>query len=205
VGLACSEEQKPLVFAISCEVYGDSVQSLTEDSPMYPTNPYAASKLASEKLLYSFHKCYGLDLKIPRIFNPYGPHQQLNKIIPTFYRQAKVGKPITVYGNGTDTRDYVYVEDIAKALWEARRLPSGEAANIATGVATTNPDVARMIANETNSESVIKFTLYPKIFGGIRRQVGSRDKAEKLLGWQPRIQFAEGLRRTIQWLASVDE
>jgi nucleoside-diphosphate-sugar epimerase len=142
-------------------------------------------------------------VKIVRLFNPYGPHQQLNKIMPTFYFQASKNKPITVYGDGSDIRDYVYVKDIAKGLWLARNLPSGEAVNLATGKPTTNLEVAKLIKEFTGSSSEIKFTEYPKAFGGIKAQVGSNERAKRLMGWEPETPLKIGLRETLGWLKKL--
>ncbi len=199
----CRELGVPLVYPSSCEVYGDSRLPITEDFPFNPTNPYAASKAAVDRFCYTYFKCYGLDVKIVRLFNPYGPHQQLNKIMPSFFFQAAKNEPITVFGNGSDTRDYVYVKDIVKGLWLARNLPAGEAVNLATGKATTNLEVAQFIKKQTGSKSEIKFVDYPKIFGGIRAQVGSHEKAKRLLGWKAETSLEKGLKETIEWLKEI--
>jgi len=196
----CRELRVPLVYPGSCEIYGDSQIPITEGFPINPTNPYAASKAAIDRFCYMYHKCYGLDVKIVRLFNPYGPHQQLNKIMPTFYFQASKNMPITVYGDGSDIRDYVYVKDITKGLWLAKNLPAGEAVNLATGRATTSLEVAKLVKELTGSSSEIKFVEYPKAFGGIKAQVGSYEKAKRLMGWEPETLLKKGLRETIDWL-----
>ncbi len=201
---ACRQIGVPLVYPSSCEIYGDSKIPIKEDFPINPPNPYAASKAAIDRLCYTYYKCYGLDVKILRLFNPYGPHQQLNKIMPTFYFEAVRNKPITVYGDGSDTRDYVYIDDIVKGLWLARKLPAGEVINLATGKATTNLEVARLIKEFVNSRSEIIFVDYPKAFGGIKNQVGSYEKAERLIGWKPETSLREGLKKTIEWLSQID-
>ncbi len=197
---ACRELGVPLVYPSSCEVYGDSSIPITEEFPFNPTNPYAASKAAVDRFCYTYFKCYGLDVKIVRLFNPYGPHQQLNKIMPSFYFQAAKNKPITVFGDGSDTRDYVYVKDIVEGLWLARNLPAGEAVNLATGKATTNLEVAKLVKKYTGTNSEIRFVDYPKIFGGIKAQVGSYEKAKKLIGWKAETPLEKGLMETIDWL-----
>jgi nucleoside-diphosphate-sugar epimerase len=141
-----------------------------------------------------------LDVKIVRLFNPYGPHQQLNKIMPTFYFQAIKNKPITVFGDGSDIRDYVYVKDIVKGLWLARNLPAGEVVNLATGRATTNLEVAKLVKELTGSRSETRFVDYPKAFGGIKAQVGSYEKAKRLMGWEAETPLEKGLKETIDWL-----
>jgi len=203
VALACRDSATPLVYTSSCEIYGDWQGRITEETRFAPTNPYAASKAACDRLLYSFHHAYGLDVKLVRLFNPYGPGQQLNKILPTFYYQAKKNGPLTVFGDGNDTRDYVFISDIVKGIWEGRRLPPGEAVNLATGVATTSNAVAKLIIDKLHSSSTITNTPYPKLFGGIKYQMGSFEKAEHLLGWKPTTSFEAGVNKTIQWLESL--
>lgn len=190
----------PVVYLSTCEVYGDSKIPITEDFPLNPTNPYAASKVAGDRICYAYYRSYGLDVKIVRIFNPYGPYMQLNKVIPTFYKQAIHNKPITIYGDGTDTRDYTYIDDIVRGLWLGKDLPAGEAINLATGKATTTLRIAEIIKELIGSSSEIVFTEYPKKFEGIRHQVGSYEKAKKLLGWEPKVDLIEGIKRTISWL-----
>jgi len=199
----CRELNIPLVYPSSCEIYGDSKVPITEDFPFNPTNPYAASKAAIDRFCYMYYKCYNLDVKIVRLFNPYGPRQQLNKIMPTFYFQAVKNKPITVYGDGGDTRDYVYIGDIVKGLWLARKLPPGEAVNLATGKATTNLEVAKLVKEIVGSSSKIVFVKYPKAFGGIKHQIGSYEKAERTIGWKPETPLKEGLEETINWLNQI--
>lgn len=202
---ACREYDVSLIYPSSCEIYGDSNTPINEDFPIKPPNPYATSKAAADRICYTYFKTYGLDVKIVRLFNPYGTNQQLNKIIPTFYFQAIKNEPITIFGNGSDTRDYVYVDDIVNGLWLSRKLSSGEAINLATGKATTNLEVANLIIELTDRSSEIRFVDYPKIFGNIKNQVGSYKKAKKLIGWEPRIDLREGVKKTIGWLRTLSE
>ncbi len=202
---ACREYNVSLIYPSSCEIYGDSNTPINEDFPIKPPNPYATSKAAADRICYTYFKTYGLDVKIVRLFNPYGPNQQLNKIIPTFYFQAIKNEPITIFGNGSDTRDYVYVDDIVNGLWLSRKLPSGEAINLATGKATTSLEVANLILELTRSGSEIRLIDYPKIFGNIKNQIGSYKKAKKLIGWEPRIELREGIEKTIGWLRMLPE
>jgi len=202
---ACRRNNFMLIYPSTCEIYGDSKVPIREDHPIKPPNPYAASKAACDLMCYTYARTYKLDIKIVRLFNPYGPYQQLNKIIPTFYAQAKANKPITVYGDGSDTRDYVFIDDIVEGLWLARSLPPGEVVNLATGKATTNLEMALMIKDMLNSQSQIIFTEYPKAFGGIRYQVGCYEKAKRLMNWEPKISLREGVKRTIAWLESLGD
>jgi dTDP-glucose 4,6-dehydratase len=202
---ACRKHDLMLIYPSSCEIYGDYDRLIVEADELKPPNPYSASKAALDRICFTYHKCYGLNVKIVRLFNPYGPRQQLSKVIPTFYRQALEGKPITVYGDGSDSRDYVYISDIVLGLWMANKLLGGEAVNLATGVATTNLELARMVIEETESSSEVRFVDYPNAFGGIRNQVGFNDKARRLMGWSPEVNLRQGLRRTIEWLETIKE
>lgn len=202
---ACREFDVPIIYPSSCEIYGDSEQPIREDFPIKPPNPYAASKAAADRICFSYYKSYGLDAKVVRLFNPYGPNQQLNKIIPTFYFQAVKSNPITVYGEGKDTRDYVFIDDIIQGLWLARELPAGEAVNLATGEKTTNLEIAKLILKMIESDSEITFVGYPEKFGNIRNQIGSYDKAKKILGWAPKVRLEEGIKKTMEWLKGLPE
>lgn len=201
----CRKYDLQCIYPSSCEIYGDSLKPMTEENEIKPSNPYSASKAALDRICYMYFKCYNLNIKIVRLFNPYGPRQQLNKVIPTFYFQAKKDKSITVYGNGTDTRDYVYIDDIIRGLCSARKLPRGEAVNLATGHATSNLELAKLIIEITKSESQINFVDYPEAFGGIKNQVGSYEKAKKLMGWKPETLLKKGLVKTIDWLEQINQ
>jgi len=196
---ACRKHNVPMIYASSCEIYGDSEVPITEEFELKPPNPYAASKAAADRICYAYHACYGVDIKIVRLFNPYGPNQQLNKIIPVFCNQAINGEDLTVYGNGNDTRDYVYIDDIIRGLCKAKDLPAGEAMNLAMGRATTTLKIAKLVLDIVGGNSLIKSEDYPLEHGGIRNQVGSYDKAKKL-GWKPEVSLSEGIKRTIRWL-----
>ena len=202
---ACRENDVAFIYPSSCEIYGNSDKPIKEDFPINPTNPYAASKAAADRICYSYFVSYGLDIKIVRLFNPYGPNQQLNKIMPTLYFQAIKNKPLTVFGKGKDTRDYVFVEDISRGLWDAKDLPGGESVNLATGRETTNLEIAQLIIEFTNSDSEIVFVDYPKKFGNILNQVGSFEKAKKMLNWEPKTSLEEGIKKTIRWLETIEK
>ena len=202
---ACREYSVPLVYPSSCEVYGDSKAPINEEFPMNPPNPYAASKAAADRICHAYFRSYDLDVKNVRLFNPYGTNQQLNKIIPTFYFQAVKNEPITVYGDGTATRDYVCVDDITRGLWLSRDLAPGTTINLATGKASSSLDIANRIIELTGSRSEIRLVDYPKLFGKILNQVGSYQKAESLMEWTPSIPLDDGVKRTITWLKEIPD
>ncbi|MDY6864662.1 MAG: NAD-dependent epimerase/dehydratase family protein [Halobacteriota archaeon] len=202
---ACRKHNVSLIYPSSCEIYGNSIEPIKEEAPIKPLNPYAASKAAADRICFSYNICYDLDVKIVRFFNPYGPNQQLNKIIPALYSQAIINKNLPVFGKeGKDTRDYVYISDIVNGLWLARNLISGEVINLATGRATTNLEIANLILELTGSNSEISFVDYPKEFGNIKNQVGSFEKAKKEIGWYPKVRLEVGVEKTIDWLGTME-
>jgi len=200
---ACREFDVPIVYPSSSLIYGESKEPIREDFPLNPPNPYAASKAAADRICFAYYKTYGLDVKIVRLFNLYGPGQQLDKMIPTFYFQAIKNDPITVYGEGKEARDYIFINDAIEGLWLARKLTAGGVVNLATGRKTTNLSVAKLILKMTGSDSKILFVKYPEKFGTIRNQVGSFENARKMLGWTPKVRLEEGLKKTIDWLRSL--
>lgn len=202
---ACRKYDVPLIYPSSCEIYGNSKIPIREDFELKPTNPYAASKAAADRICYSYFETYGMNIKIVRLFNPYGPGQQLNKICPVFYSQAVRNQDISVFGDGGDTRDYVYISDIIEGLWLARKLKPGETINLSTEIKTTTFEMAKLILKLTGSESKIKFVEYPKEFGNIKNQVGSFEKAKKLIGWESTVRLPDGIIKTIEWLRGVSK
>ena len=202
---ACAINDVPCTNISSCEIYGDGEGPITEEAPFKPPNPYAMSKAAADLLTHTFHRAYEADVRSVRLFNPYGPLQQLNKIVPRFFFQARKNAPITVYGDDSDTRDYVFVGDVVRGIWASSDAPAGTSVNLATGVATTSREMAELIRSLTGSTSSIEIVPYPANFGGIFRQVRSSESAEKMIGWKPEVPLEEGVLRTMSWLDHLDE
>lgn len=193
----------PLIYPSTCEIYGDSEIPISEDHRMNPPNPYALSKLTCDLYCQLYHRLYEVDVKVARFFNPYGPGQPLKKVVSTFYLQAERGEPLTVYGDGSDTRDYTYIDDIIRGLWMMRKASPGSVVNLCTGVETSNRKLAELIRELSGSESEIVNVSYPNDFGGIHRQVGCPEVAWKLLGWRPKVDLKEGIKKTMRWLNEV--
>jgi UDP-glucose 4-epimerase len=199
----CRKFDISLVFPSSGSIYGDSLVPLTEYDLLNPYNPYSASKTSLDRICYAYQKCYGLDVKIVRLFNPYGPNQKQSFVVPYFCTQALSNQPITVFGDGNDTRDFVYISDVIRGFWEVRNLDGGEVVNLASNIATTTRTLAQTIINETQSKSKVVSINYPEHYGGIRHQVGSNEKAKKLINWVPKVNLKEGIRQTITWIKNM--
>ena len=194
------------------EVYGSlDPQALpfTEATPYAPNSPYAASKAASDHLVRAYHHTYGLPAITTHCSNNYGPFQFPEKLIPLMVLNASQGKPLPVYGDGGNVRDWLYVEDHCEALRLvlARGQP-GETYNIAGISERTNIEVVRTICallDECSPQSgphARSIAFVADRPGHDRRYALSTRKLQGALGWQPRHSFEDGLRRTVDWYLS---
>ncbi len=179
-----------------------------ETSPYQPNSPYSASKAASDHLARAWHHTYGMPAVISNCSNNYGPYHFPEKLIPLTILNALEGKPIPVYGDGGNVRDWLYVEDHARALVQIALLGQpGECYNVGGASETTNLEVVRRICrlmdemapDETRGSHerlVVYVTDRP---GHDRRYAIDAGKIKRELGWEPRETFATGLRKTVRW------
>ena len=192
----------------SSEVYGSfrsDLDLMTEDHPLEPCSPYASAKAGADRIIYSYWRTYGLPAVIVRPFNNYGPRQHLEKVIPRFITSALRDEPLTVHGEGMSSRDWVHVDDTCDALDRIIHAPmdvvSGETFNIASGVDTTTLTLANSILDAMGKpKSLIE--LVGERPGQVDKHKGSWSKINRVLGWEPTIDFGAGLRRTIDWYAA---
>jgi len=181
------------------EVYGSIKEgSFDEKDALNPSSPYSASKAGADMLVIAYHKTYGLNTVITRSSNNYGPYQYPEKLIPVLIIRALHDKPLPIYGDGTNVRDWLYVEDNCKAIDTVRKKGrDGEIYNIAANEEWRNIDVARLILKYLNKpESLIKFVEDRP--GHDFRYSLKIDKI-KQLGWKPEMGFTEGLKKTVEW------
>ena len=183
------------------EVYG-SVEhgSSVETDPLMPRNPYAASKAGGDRLAYSYFATYGLDVIITRASNNYGPYQYPEKFVSLFATNAVEDKPLPLYGDGRNVRDWLHVDDHCAAVeFLIERGAPGEVYNVGGGNERENIEIARLICDALGKpHSLIQ--LVKDRLGHDRRY--SLDSAKlAALGWQPATAFEEGLRATVQWYA----
>lgn len=191
------------------EVYGDlsgTDPAFTEDTPYAPSSPYSASKAASDHMVRAWGRTYDLPVLITNCSNNYGPYQYPEKLIPVVIAKALSGDPIPVYGKGENIRDWLYVEDHAEALWQVfTKGQTGETYNIGGNCEKRNIDLVKeicVIMDETRPagaphESLISFVTDRP--GHDRRYAINAAKIKTDLGWTPQTDFADGLRRTVQW------
>ncbi len=193
-----------VVYASSCAVYGDPVElPVREDHPLKPKNVYGASKLAGEALVSAYAETYGLKAVSLRYFNVYGPRMRSGPyagVIHKFIAAALRGEPLVIHGDGLQTRDFVYVYDVARANLAALESKATGAFNIGTGRSVTISELARMIVELTGSSSPIHHG--PPRPGDIRHSRADITRAENVLGWKPKVRLEEGLLETINYYRS---
>ena len=182
------------------EVYGSIAKgSWPETDPLLPNSPYAASKAAGDLLARSYQKTHGLDIRITRCSNNYGPNQFPEKVIPLFVTNLIEGKKIPVYGTGKNIRDWLHVDDHCSGIYRAfMKGKAGEIYNIGGGLELTNLKLTNQILSAMNkTESEIEYVQDRK--GHDLRYSVDWSKAQKEIGYSPQINFSEGLLETITW------
>lgn len=177
----------------------------TEDSPLQPNSPYSASKAAAEHFVRAARETFGLDTVITRCGNNYGPRQFPEKLIPLMISNALHDEPLPVYGDGKNVRDWIYVEDHARAIWLAyKHGKSGEIYNIGARNERQNIEVVTAILDALGKpHSLIR--LVTDRLGHDRRYAIEATKTENELGWKPLTNWEEGLQKTIRWYRENEE
>jgi UDP-glucuronate decarboxylase len=200
-----------LLFASTSEVYGDAGVIPTPESYWGKVNPvgrrscYDEGKRFAEALLVAYSTQYGLDARIPRIFNSYGPRLRedglYGRAMSRFISQALTNQPITVYGDGRQTRSFCYVTDTVTALMLLMMSPKakGEVVNVGNTREVTILELAKKVQEAAKSKSIIEFHPLPK--DDPKRRCPDTAKLERLVGWKPNFIFEEGLKRTIEWFS----
>ena len=202
------KQDSTILFASTSEVYGDAQVVPTSESywgnvnPIGPRSCYDEGKRFAEALFMAYHREYGLDVKVARIFNSYGPRIRADgpyaRAVSRFITQALANQPITVYGDGTQTRSFCYITDttLALLLLLINKKEKGEAVNIGNPEEITILELAQRIKQLTGSAS--RVTFHPLPVDDPRRRCPDISKAKKL-GWKPKVSMDRGLMRTIMW------
>lgn len=189
-----------LVVTSSSEVYGTAVNDrpISEEHPLNPTSPYAASKVAADRLAYSYRVTFGLPISIIRPFNFYGPRHTYD-VIPKFIRLALAGEDLTVYGDGQQRRDFTYVEDTLRGFLLMGSHPDavGQVVNFGSGTSTTIEHTAQRIVALSGSKS--RITYDRARLAEVNHLLCDSSKAARLFGWKPEVDLDEGLSRNIEW------
>jgi len=204
LGLA-KAKRAAFLLASTSEVYGDPlVHPQREDywgnvNPIGPRGVYDEAKRFAEALTMAYHRFHGVDTRIVRIFNTYGERMRLDdgRAIPAFITQALAGKPITVYGDGSQTRSFQYISDLVDGIWRLMQAPVTVPVNIGNPHEMTLLALADKIRRLSGSPSGIVFEPLPEDDPKVRQPDIGRARA--LLGWEPRVDVDAGLERTIAW------
>jgi dTDP-glucose 4,6-dehydratase len=204
LGLA-KDKKAVFMLASTSEVYGDPEVNPQPESywghvnPIGPRGVYDEAKRFAEALTMAYHRFHGLDVRIVRIFNTYGPRMRLNdgRAVPNFMTQAIAGKPLTVYGRGEQTRSLCYVDDLIEGLVRLLHSKVSEPVNIGNPHELTVLELAETIKRLAGSRSKIVLRPLPQDDPKIRRPDITR--ARKFLGWEPKTPLSEGLKKTLAY------
>lgn len=204
LGLA-KEKRATFLLASTSEVYGDPQEHPQNENywghvnPVGPRGVYDEAKRFAEALTMAYHRTHGLNTKIVRIFNTYGPRMRPKdgRAIPAFIPQAIKNEPITVFGDGSQTRSFCYVDDLIDGIYRLLISEQHEPVNIGNPYEMTIKELAETIVEVTGSQSEITYKPLPKDDPKVRQPDISR--AKSILGWEPNVLLSEGLKNTVAW------
>ena len=194
------------VLASTSEVYGDPlIHPQTEDywgnvNPIGPRGVYDEAKRFAEAITMAYHRYHGVDTRIVRIFNTFGPRMRLHdgRVVPTFLRQAILGENLTVFGNGSQTRSFCYVSDLIEGIYKLMLSDIVEPVNIGNPEEMSILEFAHLIRKITENQSKIEFKELPVDDPKVRQPDITR--AKELLGWEPKVSVEDGLKQAFAWM-----
>ncbi len=193
-------ELKKFVYSSTSSVYGDAELPVREDRLVRPISPYGVSKLAAENLCYLYWKNHGLPTVSLRYFTVYGPRQRPDMGINRFTNAILKGEKITIFGDGEQTRDFTYVDDVVRANYLAATSDvSGESFNIAAGSSISVNDLISLIADTVGKPAIVEHSGKEK--GDAAHTLADTSKAKELLGWEAEVDIREGIARCVDWFS----
>ncbi|MBN1424189.1 SDR family oxidoreductase [Candidatus Fermentibacteria bacterium] len=209
LGLAKAKNAR-FFLASTSEVYGDPLEHPQRETywgnvnPIGPRGVYDEAKRFAEAMTVAYHRYHGLETRIARIFNTYGPRMRMNdgRVVPTFVRQVLSGEPLSVFGDGTHTRSFCYVDDLVRGIDLLSRSDLTEPVNLGNPEERTIEGFGRAVSAVAGVEPDFQFKPLPVDDPKVRQPDISR--ARDLLGWEPEVSLEEGLRRTISWFREDD-
>jgi dTDP-glucose 4,6-dehydratase len=201
--LKARDRVERFIHVSTSEVYGSALApKMDEEHPYNPMSPYASAKCGADRLVHSYYATYKIPAIIVRPFNNYGPRQHLEKVVPRFVTSVLLDEPLTVHGDGTAARDFVYVADCCRAIDLLIHAPlekvAGDVFNIASGQDRTILSIANDIVRLMKADPKI-ITFSSNRPGQVVRHTGDAAKVHAAVGWQPQSDWEDGLRRTIAW------
>jgi len=206
LGLALAKGAR-LLLASTSEVYGDpQVHPQTEDywghvNPIGPRGVYDEAKRFSEAMTMAYHRAHGVETRIVRIFNTYGPRMRLNdgRVVPNFIKQALSGEQLTVYGDGSQTRSFCYVSDLVDGIYRLLMSDEREPTNIGNPAELTIRQFAEQINEITGNPAGVQYLDLP--VDDPKQRQPNIEKAQRVLAWEPQVSLAQGMEETIAWFA----
>lgn len=200
----CRKHQTKMVLMSTCMVYDRATnpEGIRETDPVKPASPYAGAKLAAENMVLSYYHAYGLPTVVVRPFNTYGPFQKTNGeggVVAIFIKRKLAGENLQIYGDGTQTRDLLYVEDCASFVVQAgySDAVNGEIVNAGLGRDVSINELAMMIVGDPSRIEHVPH-IHPQ--SEIQKLLCNYEKAKRLLGWEPTVSLEEGIRLTEEWI-----
>lgn len=200
----CRKHNVKIVFMSTCMVYDRCIEEsgITEEHPIKPASPYAGAKISAENMVLSYYYAYGLPTVVIRPFNTYGPFQKTGGeggVVAIFINNKIANKDLLIFGDGTQTRDLLYVEDCAKFVVEAgySDKADGQIVNAGLGRDVTINELAHLIVQDNERIRHVEH-IHPQ--SEIHKLLCNSEKAFRLLGWKPEVSLEEGLQRTEQWI-----
>lgn len=200
----CRKHSVKVVFMSTCMVYDrcNDEQGITEEHPIKPASPYAGAKIAAENMVLSYFHAYGLPTVVIRPFNTYGPYQKTGGeggVVAIFIKKKLDGEVLNIYGDGTQTRDLLFVDDCARFVVEAgySDTVNGQIVNAGLGMDITINDLAKLIVGD---ETRIKHVKHIHPQSEIPKLLCNYERAKNLLGWEPKITLKEGIAKTEAWI-----
>lgn len=197
---------KRVIYAASSSAYGETpTLPKHEGMPPNPISPYAVAKLASEYYMNSFYRCYGLETVCLRYFNIFGPRQDPSSpysgVLAKFITQMLAGEQPTIFGDGKQSRDFTYIDNVVSANLLATKAPAAEAAgqvfNVATGTRADLNETFQLLKKIIGFKGEVKYA--PERAGDVKHSLADLSRAEKALGYKPLVNFEQGLERTVEW------
>ncbi|MBU5441012.1 dTDP-glucose 4,6-dehydratase [Paenibacillus sp. MSJ-34] len=200
----CRKHRTKMVFMSTCMVYDrcSDEKGITEEHPTKPASPYAGAKIAAENMVMSYYHAYGLPTVVIRPFNTYGPFQKTGGeggVVAIFIKNKISGKKLHIYGDGTQTRDLLYVEDCARFVVESGYSDqvNGQIVNAGLGRDISINELAKLIVEDVSRIQHVTH-IHPQ--SEIQKLLCNYKKAQKLLGWKPEVTLEEGIHRTESWI-----
>lgn len=208
--IALANEMELFINCSSSEVYGTAVYiPMDERHPLNPETPYAAAKVAQDMYVYSYGQTYSLPWTTVRPFNMYGPNSHWQdsrgELIPKMIVRAMNRQPLVIFGDGNQTRDFIYVEDAARAVISVAENPNcrNQCINFCSGIETSVLQIAELICKSFSMDPNEFIQKQPPRPGDVKRHLGDSSKFKDLLGFTPSISIEEGIHLTIAWFKSL--